>query len=100
VLRELTQGEAIYFKDLEFITDHFNNLSLPPEGNDSGVVVGGMVCSGSPSLHPILEESPSEDDSASSDGGSSGFPIPRVCNMVTTAIPIATMPPLEETPVL
>jgi hypothetical protein len=30
-------------------------------------------------------------------GESSDFPIPRECNMVTSAIPIATMPPPEET---
>jgi hypothetical protein len=97
---ELSQGEAIHFEDIEFIIDHFDNLSLSLEGNDLGVVVGGMVHSGSPSLHTILEESPSEDDSASSDGRSSSFPIPRACNMVTSAIPIVTMPPPEATLVL
>jgi hypothetical protein len=37
----------------------------------------GMACSGTPSLHAILEESPSEDDSTSSDGvqcGDHGHP--------------------------
>jgi hypothetical protein len=33
-----------------------------------------MTCSGSPSLHAILEESPSEDDSASSEGGGAWLP--------------------------
>jgi hypothetical protein len=60
----------------------------------------GMVRSGSPSLHAILEELASEDDSASSDGRSSDFPISQECNVVTSAIPIATTPSLEETPVL
>jgi hypothetical protein len=57
----------------------------------------GMVHSGSPSLHAILEELASEDDSTSSDGGSSGFPIPWECNMVTSAIPIVTTPSRKET---
>jgi hypothetical protein len=59
-----------------------------------------MARSGSPSLHAILEESPSEDDSTSSDGESSGFPIPWECNMVASAIPIATTLLSEETPTL
>jgi hypothetical protein len=53
----------------------------------------GMARSESPSLHAILEELPNEDDSTSSDGESSSFPIPRECNVVTSAIPIATTPP-------
>jgi hypothetical protein len=36
------------------------------------------------------------DDSAMSEGESSDFPVPRVCNVVTSAIPIATMPPSGE----
>jgi hypothetical protein len=60
---ELTQDEAIRLKDLEFITDHLNNLHLLPEGDDSSTMVESMACSGSPSLHAILEESPSKDDS-------------------------------------
>jgi hypothetical protein len=51
----------------------------------------------SPSLHAILEESPSEDDSASSDAESSDFPIPREYNVVASTIPIAAPPPWEET---
>jgi hypothetical protein len=97
---ELTLGKAIHFDDPEFIIDHFDNKRLSPEGNDSGTLFVGMVCSKSPSLHGILEESVSEDDSASSDGGSSSFPIPRECNVVTSAIPIATTPSSEETLVL
>jgi hypothetical protein len=50
-----------------------------------------------PSLHAILKESPSEDDSASSDGGSSSFPVSQDCNVVTSAVPIVTTPPLEAT---
>jgi hypothetical protein len=97
----VTTGDIyLHFEDLEFISNHFDNLSLPPEGNDSGAVVRGMVCSGSPSLHAILEESPSKDNSALSGGGSFVFPIPQACNVVTLAIPILTMPPSEETPVL
>jgi hypothetical protein len=59
-----------------------------------------MAHSGSPSLHAILEESPSEDDSASSEGESSGLPLPRACNTVMSTISIVIMPPPEETPVL
>jgi hypothetical protein len=88
---------ALHFEDLEFIADHSNNLSLSPEGGDSGAVVGGMTCSGSTLLHAIHEELLSEDDSASSEGEISGSPLPRACNMVMSTIPIATMPPPEET---
>jgi hypothetical protein len=52
----------------------------------------GLVHSGSPSLHTILEESLSVDNLTSSDGGSSGFPIPQDCNVVTSVIPIVTTP--------
>jgi hypothetical protein len=58
-----------------------------------------MARSGLPSLHAILEESPSEDDLASNEGESSDFPIPRACNVVTSAMPIATTSSPEETPV-
>jgi hypothetical protein len=94
---DLTPDEAIHFTNLELIANHFNNLSLT-KGDDAGAIVGIMARSGSPSLYAILEESPSEDDSALREGESSGFPIPRKCNMMTSAIPIVTMPPLEETP--
>jgi hypothetical protein len=87
---ELTWGEILRFRNLEFITDHFDNQSLSPEGNYSGIIFVGMVHRRSPSLHAILVESTSEDDLASSDGGSFGFPIPRECNVVTPAIPIMT----------
>jgi hypothetical protein len=96
----LTWGETIRLKNLEFITDRYNNESLSPEGNDLGTVFMGMVRNGLPSLHAILEESASEDDSSSSDGGSSSFPIPWDFNMVTLAIPIMTTPLLEGTPML
>jgi hypothetical protein len=97
---ELTWGETIYFVNPEFITNHFDSQSLSPEGNDSCAIFVGMVHSGSPSLHAILEESASEDDSASSDEERSDFPIPQDCNVVTPAIPVATTPPPEETLVL
>jgi hypothetical protein len=97
---ELTPDKAICFEDLEFIVDHLDNLCLSPEGDDFSAIVGGMARSGSPSLHAILEESPNEDDSTSSEGESSSSPIPRVCNVVTSAIPIVTTPSLEETLVL
>jgi hypothetical protein len=50
----------------------------------------GMVHSGLLSLLAILKESANEDDSALSDGESSGFLIPWECNVVTSAIPITT----------
>jgi hypothetical protein len=90
---KLTQGKVIRFEHLEFIVVHIDNLSLSPDGNDSSAVVEGVVHGGPPSLHAILE-----DDSASSNGGSSSFPIPRACNVVTSAIHITTTPPQEETP--
>jgi hypothetical protein len=63
-------------KALKFIADPSDDQGLLPEGNDSGDVFMGMASSGSPSLHAIQEESPSEDDLASSDGESFGFPVP------------------------
>jgi hypothetical protein len=77
---ELTWGETLRFKNMEFIWSSSPTTlitSLSPKGNDSGTVFVGMVLSGSPSLHAILEESTSEDDLASSDGGSFDYPIPR-----------------------
>jgi hypothetical protein len=59
-----------------------------------------MAHTWSPSLPAIIEESPSEDDSASSVGESASSPLPRVCNTVISIVPIVTMPPSEETPVL
>jgi hypothetical protein len=47
----------------------------------------GMTRSRSPSLHAILEESPSEDYLALSEGESSGSPLPRVCNMMIPCTP-------------
>jgi hypothetical protein len=91
---------AIHFEDLEFIDSRSNNLSLSPEGGDSRVVVRGMACSGSPLLHAILEVSPRGDDSVSSEGESFGSPLPRACNTVMYAVPIATMSPPEETQML
>jgi hypothetical protein len=96
---KLTQDEAIHFEDLEFITDRSDNSSWTPEGGDSSAIVKGMSYSGSPSLHAILEESPSGDDSASSEGESSSFPLQRACSVVISTIPIVTTGPLEETSV-
>jgi hypothetical protein len=97
---ELTQYEAIHFEGLKFITDKSYNQSVLPERSDLGAVFMGMAHSGSPSLHAILEESPSEGDSASNDGESSDFPIPQECNVVASAFPIATTPLSEEAPTL
>jgi hypothetical protein len=95
---ELTRDEAIRFKDLNFITDHLNNLRLLPEGDNSSTMVGGIARSGSPSLHAILKEVANEEDLASCKGKSSSFPTPMVCNVVTPATPIITIMPSEETP--
>jgi hypothetical protein len=51
-------------------------------GAGSIVRFGGMTHDDSPSLHIILEESPSEDDSALSEGESYGSPFLRTCSMV------------------
>jgi hypothetical protein len=65
----ITPGETIYFGSLEITIDRFGNLSLSPKGNDSGAIFIGMVHSGSPSLHTILQESFNEGNTASSGGG-------------------------------
>jgi hypothetical protein len=56
-----------------------------------------MVHNGSPSLHAILEELVNKDNSASSDGESSGFPVLRECIVVTSTMPVMTTPRPEET---
>jgi hypothetical protein len=94
---KLTQDKVIHFEDLEFTANHPDNLSLSPKRANSGAIAEGMTHSGSLSLHAILKELPSEDDSASSEGESSGFPLLRACNIVISVIPIATTPPPEET---
>jgi hypothetical protein len=86
----LTPTKIICFGSLEFTTNRFSNLSLSPKGNDSGTVLIGMVHSGSPSMHTILEESSDECDTTSVRGGSSRFPDPRGCNVVTPTVPITT----------
>jgi hypothetical protein len=94
---KLTQGEAIRFIGPKFITDLHDDQGLFPEGNDLSTIFMGMASSRSPSLYAMLEESPSEDNLSSSDGESSGFPIPQGCNVVTSTIPIISVPPSEET---
>jgi hypothetical protein len=83
-------GGTIRLGSLEFIVDCFANLSLYPEGNDSGAFFVELVHNGSLSLHTILKESINEGGTTSSGGGSSGFPISQGCNVMTT-------PPLEGT---
>jgi hypothetical protein len=56
-----------------------------------------MAHRGSLSLHAILEESPNDDDSTSSEGERSGFLVPNTWNAVISAIPIMTTPSSEET---
>jgi hypothetical protein len=92
----LTPVENIFFGSMEFTADHFDNLSLSPERNDSGTVFIGMVHNGSPSLHTGRKESFDEGGTTSSEGGgSSGFPDPRGRNVMTPTIPITTTPSPE-----
>jgi hypothetical protein len=65
----LTPVENIFFGSMEFTADHFDNLSLSPERNDSGTVFIGMVHNGSPSLHTGRKESFDEGGTTSSEGG-------------------------------
>jgi hypothetical protein len=95
-----TPVKPICFGSLEFTIDRFSNLSLSPKGEDSAAIFVGMVHSGSPSLHTILEESSHEGDAASGGEGSFRFLDPRWCNMVTPTVPIATTPPPKNTPTL
>jgi hypothetical protein len=69
-----TLVETICFGSLEFITDRFSNLNLSPEGNDLGAVFVGIVHSGSPSLHHVLEESTDEDDTTFNGRGTPASP--------------------------
>jgi hypothetical protein len=60
-------------------------------------VFGGMPRSGSLLLYDILEESPSKDDSSSSEGESSGSPLLRECERMISVTTIMTTPLSEET---
>jgi hypothetical protein len=65
----LILGKTIWIGILEFTADRFGNLSLSPEGNDSGAVFIGMVHNGPPSVHTIHEESSDEGDTTSGGEG-------------------------------
>jgi hypothetical protein len=69
-----------------------------PVGVGSNAWFGGMTSSQSPSLHAILEELPSEDDSASSEGESYGSPLLRACSTVIPVRARTPTPPPEVTP--
>jgi hypothetical protein len=73
-----TPGETICFGSLEFTIDRCENLSLSPDGNDSGVVFIGMVHNRSPSLHTVLKESSDEGKTAS--GGGGALDSPALCH--------------------
>jgi hypothetical protein len=83
----LALGETICFGSLEFTTDHLGGLSLSPQEGDPGALFMGMVHSGSPSLHTAIKDSFDEGGTTSGEGGSSGSPNPRGCNMVTPECP-------------
>jgi hypothetical protein len=51
----LVPGETICFGSLEFTANCFGRLNLSLEGDDPGFIFIGMMHSGSPSLHTILE---------------------------------------------
>jgi hypothetical protein len=51
----LVPGETICFSSLEFTANCFGHLNLSLEGDDLGFIFIGMMHSGSPSLHTILE---------------------------------------------
>jgi hypothetical protein len=93
----LSLGEMICFGSLEFTANWFDRLCLSLEGDDSGAIFVGMMHNGSPCLHTILKESSDEGGTTSGEGGSSGFPAPHGCNMVTPTVPITTAPPPENT---
>jgi hypothetical protein len=93
----LASGETIYFDSLEFTVDRFGRLSLSHKGNVLGALFVGMVHSGSPSLHTIIEQSSDDDGVSLREAGSSRSPGPRGCNMVTPTVPIVTTPAPEST---
>jgi hypothetical protein len=93
----LTRSKTICFDILEFTNVRFDHRS-PSKGVDSSSIFIGMMHSGSPSLHTILEESSDEGGTASGEGGSSRSHKPRGCNMVTSTVPITTTLPPENTP--
>jgi hypothetical protein len=85
---------------MEFTTDRFGNMSLSPEGNDSGVVFIRMVHSKPPSVHASHVESFDEGNIASNGGGSTGLLGPRGYNVVTPITSITTTLSPENTPAL
>jgi hypothetical protein len=95
-----TLGKTICFSSPEFTKDYPGHLSLSPLEGDSGIIFIGMVHSGSPSLDTTLEDSSDEGGAALAEGGSSGSPCPRGCNVVTPTVSISTTPMLENTTTL
>jgi hypothetical protein len=77
----------IHSGDLEFITNYSDDISTPPEGADSGTASRVMTHSGSPSLHAIIDELPSEDNPVMSEEESSGSPLLRSCHAMMPATP-------------
>jgi hypothetical protein len=68
----ITMGDVCFqptSSSFKTLASRFNNLDQSPNGAISSAWFKGMTHSESPSLHPILEELPNEDDSASSEGG-------------------------------
>jgi hypothetical protein len=70
--------------------NRFNNLDQSPSGGLLWTRFRGMTRSKSPSLHAILMESASKDDSSSSEGESYDSPLPRACG---TVIPVRARTP-------
>jgi hypothetical protein len=70
------------------LADHSRNLEFATRrGVDSGAIFKGMTHSGSPSLHDLLEESPTRMIRSRARG----------CNMVMSTTPVMTTPPPDET---
>jgi hypothetical protein len=64
-------------RSIKTSANRFNNVDQSPSRADYSARFGGMTRSESPSLHAIVEESPSGCDSASSGGGEQWFPSPE-----------------------
>ena len=93
-----TPGDTFRFGTLEFIDDCFGSLDVFDGGDIPRAVFVGMTRSEPDSLHTILETVEDEDITASDEGGSSGFPTSRECNMVAPPVSDTGEPPPEGVP--
>jgi hypothetical protein len=89
--------KIVLLGSFEFIADCFGGLSLSTKGIDSGAILMGTTCSGSPLLRAMIKDSTDEFYMALSKEGSSDLSASRRHSTGASLAPIATTPWLENT---